>query len=1035
MNQKFLDCKINSTIINLECLRELSAIFLDIYTKATLLTDTLNNKRTDYEFTILKTSTKHERVWRRLYKINPNYASNVFVHLYSFQNHFYIRNQPINDEAPNLLIHTDHHDLDKNCILGQQIQSSNESFKFKSDSCFKKLPFICVKPFDLVNEHNSSDRCLYFKVNSPGGNWIECDKLLKIFSQKHEVSESQKCCMYNINWKQTFDDASEICSKFDSHVYSYKTRGYKLMLENYASYLNVNGDRAVQDTQFLKFWTSCKYVSATQEKCIEDESNDEDVENYVHSVSNFNSGFEIISFDLSLNANNRLNFKQKNFNLSLIHKIILFLSTDSTNVKLIETENFSDNNCSVVSASFLKEENRNFLLNCLIQLYQDLTKDSLFLASRRTNFNYFEINVLRPRNYSNENNENDHSCFSVHQNSNQTTHFNMPFMNKCFHMSVTNFEKSFHKSFIEPGNSANLNMELVRLNEFYGVLSALNIIQVECEPDPSNFSETLSYIFVDLNRTSDFLNCSSNLFYVKRFNKYNKIRNLSTSDNYSLELANLIQRIGKKAIISMKSFSYMHKIVILNCQSSVSELAQLIEKCNKFNDEEFCMFQCPSSCDETKSIENVWQIDPFEYHIESSICQAAFHANVFNRDEHGDLKRGVLFYNSNILRNKSSQVYQMSNNGIQTHLWWPSLVLESINLYSYLSFGFNKSLLNFDSYDLEQTKIIVLIRAINFIQNLSENSLINFTVYAKLVEPFKISHVMSNYDGEFDPFEEKIHSEYKLKFSDNITIIRVNITSSSYHSLNNYFAFEMNGSKVKFPVNLVHLKSQADSFKLNTPHTFRFFSNQNETHITTVKPVQLFTNNTKYKKPNCIWYISGLNISEESSKCFLNLTSKLNKISPSQMNPKKMVLDDSIVYPLIEYQNLKIFKKFTRVFYMKHENSQVKCKNGGMKNYEDRDCICLPGFYGNMCESACKPGYFGPNCEASCSNFDCSGFLICSQDPVGCKCAPGFKGFMCDEPCSLNTYGPDCLNVCKNCVNGTFFIILLKKLNFSLSYL
>ena len=122
---------------------------------------------------------------------------------------------------------------------------------------------------------------------------------------------------------------------------------------------------------------------------------------------------------------------------------------------------------------------------------------------------------------------------------------------------------------------------------------------------------------------------------------------------------------------------------------------------------------------------------------------------------------------------------------------------------------------------------------------------------------------------------------------------------------------------------------------------------------------------------------------------------------------------------IIFYPNFHNFKLFTRInFYEK--DSSIDCKNSGIYFKKIKKCLCLPGFHGSRCEYVCDQPYkFGENCEYSCINANCSGYLVCTLDPIGCTCLSGYTGYDCSTPCTKSEYnwGPNCQFRCNQCLN------------------
>uniref|UniRef100_A0A8C4S7W8 receptor protein-tyrosine kinase n=1 Tax=Erpetoichthys calabaricus TaxID=27687 RepID=A0A8C4S7W8_ERPCA len=89
------------------------------------------------------------------------------------------------------------------------------------------------------------------------------------------------------------------------------------------------------------------------------------------------------------------------------------------------------------------------------------------------------------------------------------------------------------------------------------------------------------------------------------------------------------------------------------------------------------------------------------------------------------------------------------------------------------------------------------------------------------------------------------------------------------------------------------------------------------------------------------------------------------------------------------------------------------CKNGGMCHDETGECICPPGFMGDMCEIACGMGRYGKTCKETCENGSCRSLVFCLRDPYGCSCATGWSGLECNQSCPVNYYGADCKLKCQ----------------------
>ncbi|XP_022097178.1 tyrosine-protein kinase receptor Tie-2-like [Acanthaster planci] len=79
------------------------------------------------------------------------------------------------------------------------------------------------------------------------------------------------------------------------------------------------------------------------------------------------------------------------------------------------------------------------------------------------------------------------------------------------------------------------------------------------------------------------------------------------------------------------------------------------------------------------------------------------------------------------------------------------------------------------------------------------------------------------------------------------------------------------------------------------------------------------------------------------------------------------------------------------------------CLNGGVCDDTNGDCICPPGFSGDLCKIPEGPNRFGQTGSFRCDSPElgggptCAGTLFCLPDPYGCSCAAGYQGIDCNE--------------------------------------
>ncbi|XP_078330388.1 uncharacterized protein LOC144624458 [Crassostrea virginica] len=88
------------------------------------------------------------------------------------------------------------------------------------------------------------------------------------------------------------------------------------------------------------------------------------------------------------------------------------------------------------------------------------------------------------------------------------------------------------------------------------------------------------------------------------------------------------------------------------------------------------------------------------------------------------------------------------------------------------------------------------------------------------------------------------------------------------------------------------------------------------------------------------------------------------------------------------------------------------CQNGYCDSVEGTCLACKIGFIGPRCKD-CADGFFGNNCHGNCS-MTCGEPGVCDKVTGHCNgsCLPGWEGNMCQSACLVGFYGVNCLQNC-----------------------
>ena len=559
------------------CLKNLLNRIFRIYTENASLNDH------NYEFAFLDLN-KNDHILRKLLHathepLRPNTTINIFFNYYSYNFHGYIENESKNDEIPNLMMHPEDalKNLTQVCIIGQQIQRNNESFKFKFSECGKTYPFICVKP--LKKATTLGDRCSSFRENLPGGNWIECDKRVNGI-----ISESQMCCMYNVNLNENFDNANSYCSRFDARIFSSKIIGYKSILEYYAAYLNVNYGKS-ENFDYANFWTSCQSNSTTvahsSTTCLD---NKEDEKQVSFDFSIGTSALEIVSLQVWTNVSKAF----IRYNLTNIFRLIDVHAKFKMNTSQFGQINYANACENILNVESVQSSDHLAQIKCLRKLFEFIIKDSFFLFRRNVKMEKLKLDMVRTRRKRSEASES--KCFSFYQENDKLIYLSLPLLNKCFHLTLSSFSKNGsdlrrlrlenrYLPYLQSNfSNADLPLNELRIEILYSIFDILGITEVDCNLNNGSRVFSVGKITDTLNASSKIKSCSeksetSTFLEITNTNELNK----KTSDwrgsvNAFIKQSNIL--------IDLHSYSFYKKILHLSCFDSFlrAKIEVLFEK-------------------------------------------------------------------------------------------------------------------------------------------------------------------------------------------------------------------------------------------------------------------------------------------------------------------------------------------------------------------------------------------------------------------------------------------------------------------------
>ena len=925
-----------------ECIEYLDKFIqrlIQIYKNNLKLNDMYNFGFLDFK------STSHRSIIESIIKNHEIKKMNIFMNYYFYNNNYYVENQPSDDEHPNVMMHGSNKGL--KCIYGQRIHDLNESFSFYYDDCNKEFPFICVKPYhssEYLSANDSvTDRCSYFDKVEPGGNWFECDKL-----DETGMSKSHKCCMYNVKWRENFNDANKLCRKFDSFVFSLRLKGYKVILEKYAAFLStnyLNSKLVVKDLEFFSFWTSCKSLASDPDNLDRDDQVECVQKNPVSMLASTLLQFTDVKgmkINALVNLANSTMRKNSYYNLTFVDLLL-----KSLKLKNITDKSLKDCNDEIfITSGNVIPKSSNLSLNeCLYKLNRIFITEAFYLGRRKSISYRLETITYRT------NNLNETKCFH-YSKFNDGHYLSIPILNKCYHFTIIDFKS----------NMVNMTADDLKSVDY----SAHPNYDIELD----NLNPELISILMTTIGIADYKPCDSNVLFKNNysifitknmcFNLISLIKFVNKNDYYLNGLTR--QLTDSQIYIRLHSYSHIKAILHLTCIDQVFKLSEAIFRCSKFNDEKFCLFTCPVKCAESNDFGQVWQFSsrPFLYLNTSSICLAAIHSNIFQ----SNLTEFKLYLNRNHSNSGNFSMTKIKRNRINLNLW-PPVYIKNTSMLTTIPFEngfyFERNTPDEIKDDIINNDAYIVIKAVYYIND--EKSIITFMLYHDLQNEIKSTKF--NF-GKLLKFDKKMNISIEFLSEKAISFTFFSFNRSF---LNNYYDVTFKPSlnksySIKFPINLVDFTN----LKLPNEHTIRLSSNEKN-----FKSVRFLPKSKS--KSRCKWHINSLT---SGINCDIDLDLQMD----NALNIIDIENELNVIYAKNFTQDLKAF---TRIILTKN-NSRSLCKNGGIpSNLNSSQCLCLPGYFGSNCEKICKQKYFGNRCQFSCLENNCKGSLICSADPIGLK--------------------------------------------------
>ncbi len=881
-------------------------------------------------------------------------------------------------------------------------------------------------------------------------NFLLNERILNGTSNAFKISESQKCCMYNTEWRTDFFNARHICLTFNSNLYSLKTKGYKTLLENYADYLNLNFDVVSAEgpghiTADFHFWTSCirdqndpHLLDKTVSECLHDDLKLNDFRYNLKNPTIDNDQMNIL-YVLSKQAVPDMGFLAVNLVYQFVDNVSDLLldsvSFGHGSAVPVDQDNNGErhNTCLALLKIPIKSVRRSHadiehtIAMCVQHFYLHFTKQSVLLVKRQATSAVLDTQTTMNLNGTAFSGA---DCFAS-RSFDESTHLSIPFLTRCYHVTIrpivgnhSQHSLAFYYDTVYSQairfHNFNLQFEIVDQVVLHKLLNLFGILAINCSaPLRPNGKSKVLLVAKDLALTADLMATAHGFCKQPLLNgQYLFHADVVKFDGFSSQqwlghVRNDLEQ-GDQVLV-LHSYTNIEKRIRLGCLDTLHDVDSLIHDCIVFYNDYLCAFTCPTNC--TLRNRMAWQVAPFVYNYFSEICTSAVHAGLFmpnnSINRTGEQFEGVLLVNctehNNVplchtrrvlnsnRKSDDSKHLVIDHHGITANLWPPPSFVNThkFKAHADIQYFFRTPISNPNRFDPNRYATAV---------KTSTGS--DSVIVKALYDPNEPVVVFYNFDSAninmhvlWPPTD---NGPSDVKYTNRESHRSVLLENENPNYLNRYFRIESATTAVNFPINF------------RNPKLVNYLPNL---HVVTMRPDQTkhlgIKNRNMTSGMGCTWYFmnidSGVKCEHDLKIVYETIAKPLNIIDYSKQN--------LIVYPNMESTE-PVERFFTRILFA--QSDRINCKYGLVASNTTGACTCLPGFSGKHCDRICANQTFGNECTRTCPNSDCMGYLICVADPVGCMCAPGYTGFECTQTCENNsTWGPNCQFTCGHCQTKT----------------